>query len=114
VWANTLRPPGPAIENGSPSLCQGIEWTGDGATTQNHREGDRRSVRLQPRRHGWGAWFAYQEAPPIPEQVVGPDGETVVTESYAAARSVAFYNQPIVQDLFWARPRVTRSSSWEQ
>jgi nitric oxide reductase subunit B len=35
--------------------------------------------------------------------VVGPDGETVVTESYAAARSVAFYNQPIVQDLFWAR-----------
>ncbi|MDH5020786.1 nitric-oxide reductase large subunit [Halobacterium rubrum] len=29
---------------------------------------------------GGGAWFAYQEAPPIPEQVVGPDGETVVTD----------------------------------
>jgi len=28
---------------------------------------------------GGGAWFAYQEAPPIPEQVVGPDGDTVVT-----------------------------------
>ncbi|WP_123537068.1 nitric-oxide reductase large subunit [Halosimplex salinum] len=26
-----------------------------------------------------GAWLAYQEAPPIPEQVVGPDGETVLT-----------------------------------
>ena len=29
---------------------------------------------------GAGAWFAYQEAPPIPDQVVGPDGETVVTD----------------------------------
>ncbi|GAB3312485.1 cbb3-type cytochrome c oxidase subunit I [Haloplanus salinarum] len=29
---------------------------------------------------GGGAWFAYQEAPPIPDQVVGPDGETVVTD----------------------------------
>jgi nitric oxide reductase subunit B len=28
---------------------------------------------------GAGAWFAYQEAPPIPEEVVGPNGETVVT-----------------------------------
>jgi len=28
---------------------------------------------------GAGAWFAYQEAPPIPERVVGPDDETVVT-----------------------------------
>ncbi|ELZ27705.1 nitric-oxide reductase [Halosimplex carlsbadense 2-9-1] len=26
-----------------------------------------------------GAWLAYQEAPPIPEDVVGPDGETVMT-----------------------------------
>ncbi|WP_436928643.1 nitric-oxide reductase large subunit [Halosimplex halobium] len=26
-----------------------------------------------------GAWLAYQEAPPIPEEVVGPDGETVMT-----------------------------------
>jgi len=29
---------------------------------------------------GVGAWFAYEEAPPIPEEVVGPDGETVVTD----------------------------------
>ncbi|WP_136688063.1 nitric-oxide reductase large subunit [Halorhabdus amylolytica] len=29
---------------------------------------------------GAGAWLAYQEAPPIPEQIVGPDGETVVTD----------------------------------
>ncbi|AFK19877.1 cytochrome B [Haloferax mediterranei ATCC 33500] len=27
---------------------------------------------------GAGAWFAYQEAPPIPEKVVGPDGEVIV------------------------------------
>ncbi|WP_415383238.1 nitric-oxide reductase large subunit [Halosimplex sp. TS25] len=27
-----------------------------------------------------GAWLAYQEAPPIPEEVVGPDGETVMTD----------------------------------
>nr|WP_246308319.1 hypothetical protein [Halosimplex rubrum] len=26
-----------------------------------------------------GAWLAYQEPPPIPENVVGPDGETVMT-----------------------------------
>ncbi|MFD1571426.1 nitric-oxide reductase large subunit [Halorubrum laminariae] len=29
---------------------------------------------------GAGAWFAYQEAPPIPEQIAGPDGQTVVTD----------------------------------
>jgi nitric oxide reductase subunit B len=29
--------------------------------------------------------------------------EAVFTGSYAAGRSVAFYNQPIVQNLFWAR-----------
>ncbi|MCU4716941.1 nitric-oxide reductase large subunit [Halapricum hydrolyticum] len=29
---------------------------------------------------GAGAFFAYQEAPPIPEQITGPDGQTVVTE----------------------------------
>jgi nitric oxide reductase subunit B len=28
---------------------------------------------------GGGAWLAYEEAPPIPEGVVGPDGETVAT-----------------------------------
>jgi nitric oxide reductase subunit B len=29
--------------------------------------------------------------------------EAAFTGSYAAARSVAFYNQPLVQTLFWAR-----------
>jgi len=29
--------------------------------------------------------------------------EAIFTGSYAAGRSVAFYNQPLVQDLFWAR-----------
>ncbi|MXR52454.1 cytochrome B [Halovenus sp. WSH3] len=28
---------------------------------------------------GGGAWFAYQESPPIPDRAVGPDGETVMT-----------------------------------
>ncbi|WP_416841292.1 nitric-oxide reductase large subunit [Haloferax sp. DFSO52] len=28
---------------------------------------------------GAGAWFAYQEAPPIPDEVVGPDGDVVVS-----------------------------------
>ncbi|WP_411968855.1 nitric-oxide reductase large subunit [Haloferax sp. YSSS75] len=28
---------------------------------------------------GTGAWFAYQEAPPIPEEVVGPDGDVIVS-----------------------------------
>ncbi|WP_018258764.1 nitric-oxide reductase large subunit [Halomicrobium katesii] len=28
---------------------------------------------------GGGAWLAYQSAPPIPDEVVGPDGDTIVT-----------------------------------
>jgi nitric oxide reductase subunit B len=28
---------------------------------------------------GAGAWLAYQESPPIPEEIQGPDGQTVVT-----------------------------------
>ncbi|WP_226010226.1 nitric-oxide reductase large subunit [Halomicrobium salinisoli] len=28
---------------------------------------------------GAGAWLAYEEAPPIPERIVGPDGETIAT-----------------------------------
>src|SRR6056297_3254352 len=28
---------------------------------------------------GAGAWFAYQEAPPIPDRIAGPDGQTVAT-----------------------------------
>jgi nitric oxide reductase subunit B len=30
---------------------------------------------------GAGAWFAYQEAPPIPERIEGPGGETVATDA---------------------------------
>ena len=29
---------------------------------------------------GAGAWYSYQQAPPIPQEFVGPDGETVVTD----------------------------------
>ncbi|WP_137284416.1 nitric-oxide reductase large subunit [Halorussus salinisoli] len=28
---------------------------------------------------GVGAWYSYQEAPPIPKEVQGPDGQTIVT-----------------------------------
>ncbi|WP_101295029.1 nitric-oxide reductase large subunit [Halegenticoccus soli] len=28
---------------------------------------------------GFGAWYSYQQSPPIPQTIVGPDGETVVT-----------------------------------
>jgi nitric oxide reductase subunit B len=37
-----------------------------------------------------GAWLAYQEAPPIPEEVVGPDGETVVTGEAIREGKIAF------------------------
>ncbi|MFB6266850.1 MAG: nitric-oxide reductase large subunit [Halodesulfurarchaeum sp.] len=30
---------------------------------------------------GVGAWYTYEQAPPVPEQIVGPDGETIVTAS---------------------------------
>ncbi|EFW90104.1 Nitric-oxide reductase [Haladaptatus paucihalophilus DX253] len=30
---------------------------------------------------GAGAWYSYEHAPPIPQKVVGPDGETVVTKA---------------------------------
>ncbi|TKX56451.1 cytochrome B [Halorubrum sp. SS7] len=39
---------------------------------------------------GAGAWFAYQEAPPIPDEVVGPDGETVVTATEVQDGKAAF------------------------
>ena len=39
---------------------------------------------------GAGAWFAYQEAPPIPDRVVGPDGGTVATGEDIRAGKVAF------------------------
>ncbi|MFB6195945.1 MAG: cytochrome B, partial [Haloplanus sp.] len=28
---------------------------------------------------GAGAWYSYQQAPPIPQEFVGPDGETIAT-----------------------------------
>jgi len=37
-----------------------------------------------------GAWLAYQEAPPIPERVVGPDGETVMTGEDIREGKMAF------------------------
>jgi nitric oxide reductase subunit B len=39
---------------------------------------------------GAGAWFAYQEAPPIPDRVVGPDGGTVATGEDIRGGKVAF------------------------
>jgi nitric oxide reductase subunit B len=39
---------------------------------------------------GAGAWFAYQESPPIPETVTGPDGETLVTQQQVQDGKVAF------------------------
>jgi len=39
---------------------------------------------------GAGAWFAYQEAPPIPEEVVGPDGETIATGETVQDGKAAF------------------------
>jgi nitric oxide reductase subunit B len=39
---------------------------------------------------GAGALLAYEHAPPIPKQVEGPDGETVVTKSEVQAGKVAF------------------------
>ncbi|TKX73975.1 cytochrome B [Halorubrum sp. GN11_10-6_MGM] len=39
---------------------------------------------------GAGAWFAYQEAPPIPDEVVGPDGETIVTAAEVQDGKEAF------------------------
>ena len=45
---------------------------------------------------GAGAWFAYQEAPPIPEQVVGPDGATVVTDEQIRAGKRAFQRDDLM------------------
>ncbi|TKX77469.1 cytochrome B, partial [Halorubrum sp. SD626R] len=39
---------------------------------------------------GAGAWLAYQEAPPIPEEVVGPDGEAIVTDGEIRDGKAAF------------------------
>ncbi|WP_135806169.1 nitric-oxide reductase large subunit [Halorussus marinus] len=39
---------------------------------------------------GVGAWYSYQEAPPIPQEVVGPDGETVVTAEQVQAGKTTF------------------------
>ncbi|MFC7098916.1 nitric-oxide reductase large subunit [Halobaculum marinum] len=39
---------------------------------------------------GAGAYLAYQEAPPIPDRVVGPDGETIATEAQIQDGKAAF------------------------
>ncbi|MFC7157434.1 nitric-oxide reductase large subunit [Halomarina halobia] len=39
---------------------------------------------------GVGALYSYQQAPPIPQEVVGPDGETVVTGEQVRAGKVTF------------------------
>ncbi|MFC7078708.1 nitric-oxide reductase large subunit [Haloarcula halophila] len=39
---------------------------------------------------GAGAWFAYQEAPPIPDEITGPDGATVVTDEQIRDGKKAF------------------------
>jgi len=39
---------------------------------------------------GAGALYSAQQVPPIPQEVVGPDGETIATESQVKAGKVAF------------------------
>ncbi len=39
---------------------------------------------------GAGAWFAYQEAPPIPDEITGPEGQTVVTDEQIRDGKKAF------------------------
>jgi len=39
---------------------------------------------------GAGAWFAYEEAPPMPDQIQGPDGETVATTADIQDGKAAF------------------------
>ena len=39
---------------------------------------------------GGGAWLAYQSAPPIPDEVTGPDGQTIVTGEQIRDGKVAF------------------------
>jgi nitric oxide reductase subunit B len=39
---------------------------------------------------GVGAYYSAQQVPPIPQEVVGPDGETVATQSQVQAGTVAF------------------------
>lgn len=39
---------------------------------------------------GAGAWYSYQQAPPVPQEVVGPDGGTLVTAEQVRAGTVVF------------------------
>jgi nitric oxide reductase subunit B len=39
---------------------------------------------------GAGAWFAYEQSPPIPERIVGPDGETVATGADVREGKIVF------------------------
>jgi nitric oxide reductase subunit B len=45
---------------------------------------------------GVGAWYSYQQAPPVPDRITGPDGETVVTEPQIGEGKVAFQSDGLM------------------
>ncbi|RBI59213.1 cytochrome B [halophilic archaeon] len=45
---------------------------------------------------GVGAWYSYEQAPPIPKEVVGPDGETVVTAEQVRAGKTTFQSDGLM------------------
>ncbi|MFB6189889.1 MAG: cytochrome B, partial [Halapricum sp.] len=45
---------------------------------------------------GAGAWLAYQDAPPIPKQIVGPDGQQVVSGQQIRDGKVAFQQNSLM------------------
>ncbi len=45
---------------------------------------------------GAGAWYTYDRAPDVPDAVVGPDGETVLTDADIQAGKVAFQSNGLM------------------
>ncbi|USZ67226.1 cbb3-type cytochrome c oxidase subunit I [Halorussus salilacus] len=45
---------------------------------------------------GVGAWYSYQEAPPIPQEVVGPDGDTMVTAEQVRDGKTSFQSNGLM------------------
>lgn len=45
---------------------------------------------------GVGAWYSYQQAPPIPKEVVGPDGGTVATSEEVRAGKTVFQSNGLM------------------
>ena len=45
---------------------------------------------------GAGAWYSYQQAPPIPQEFVGPDGETVVTDDQIQDGKATFQSDALM------------------